>query len=377
MIKKITFLFLILFSTSALAWQPCMIFCDAGCGGQALGRLGGDVSLAMSQQTAQVQSLLQAINETTQEAINLGVDLGESWTTSTSDILSALDARTNKIELALIQNVKANEFGTDATVRSLVQTLKEKIIAENVSNNNTTLSDLAMPESGEVGVMSTQAIKESYLKAPLLAQEITDNQSIYANELKGGDESIAVTKKLSVSEETYRVINLISDHTLSDDKLTDIQRLFTMLSNPSPLPTLNEGDLLSISAQEYDLNRRIHNAKLAMINGIINRVIAEKAQLSDASWIRSFVERTSTEPGMSLSENLASKVNGRIDSNGWYLNIKLINDVGLNRELTYLSAEENVLLMRLTKRYEWRNKLYAMLLVEKSSLIKERLNNSL
>ena len=373
------FKILILFSalsSSAYGWQPCLPFCDAGCGGAALQAMGASVSSALQSQASANQQLLQGLNDTTQSTVSLGTDLVDAWTSDTMDLLGALDARTAKIELANTATIKAHEFSTDAINNVFVQTLREKYLAEKVSDNNRDFSVLAMPETGEILSNGADSIKESYLKSVQLGNEISNNQAIFSEELSASDTAIASNHRLMSNDDVYEGQIINSEKTYSQEELTNIQTLLTYLSNPHPLPIIPRKDLSSPKALEYELSRRVHNSKIAFVSAIVNQMISGRAQFSDPDFVRSYVSRSSSHPEMSMTETFDALVNGRITSDGWFMNIKIQTKTGLNREITYLKSEENALLFLLSQRREWRNQLLAILVTQGLSRKIDELDNT-
>lgn len=374
--KRLIIPILMALPTTTYAWVPCMPFCDAVCGGAALLAMGTSISAAMQNQASANQQLLYAINDTTQSTVSLGTDLADSWTTSTMDILSALDARTSKIELAQTTQIKEREYSTDALTNVFTQALREKYVAEKVSENNRMFSAMAMPETGEIGANAATPFKEAYFKSHQHAEEVATNQIQFGEELTPGDSSFAVNARLTSSEDVYKGHLIACEKTLSNDELNQMQTLITYISNPKPLPVLENAELSSSSGQEYELKRRVYNSKSQMFSTIVNEVVAHRAQFSSPDIVRSYVSRSSSEPKLSLNETLDSLIIGRVSSDGWYLNIKILNEVGLQREMTYLKAEENALLYMLSQRREWRNQLLAAIVIEELGQQEGRIKES-
>jgi hypothetical protein len=374
--KRLIILFLMGLPATSYAWAPCVPFCDAGCGGAAIQAMGTSISVAMQNQSSANQQLLQTINDTTQSTVSLGTDLVDSWTTSTMDILSALDARTSKIELAQTTQIKGREYSTDALTKVFTQALREKYLAEKVSENNRIFSETAMPETGEIGANAATPIKEAYFKLHQHAEEVATIQKQFAEEITPGDSSFAVNARLTSSDDVYKGHLLVCEKTLSNDELNQIQTLVTYISNPKPLPVLGNAELSSSGGQKYELKRRVYNAKSQMVSAIVNEVVAHRAQFASPDIVRSYVSRSSSEPELSLNEAFDSLIVGRVSSDGWYLNIKILNEVGLQREMTYLKAEENVLLYMLSQRREWRNQLLAAIAIEELGQLGGRMKES-
>jgi hypothetical protein len=151
----------------------------------------------------------------------------------------------------------------------------------------------------------------------------------------------------------------------------------TYLTNSKPLPILSERELSGPGAQNYELKRRIHNSTVELVSTVLNEVVSHKAQFAAPDFVRSYVSRSTTELELSLDETLSSLINGRISSEGWFLNIKLLNEVGLKREHLYLTAESNALLFQLTQKREWRNQLMAIVAMADLSKQANTLRNAL
>ncbi|MFA0809397.1 hypothetical protein [Microbulbifer epialgicus] len=375
-IQKVISCIFCFFPIMSFAWQPCMPFCDSACGGVALQGLGSSVASAMQSQASSNQNLLTAINDVTQSSVDFGVDMTDAWTSSSMDILSGLDARTSKIELAQAMQIKAYELSTDTINNIFVQSLREQYTARKVSENNLLFSENAMPETGEIGAIAALEFKEAYLKTHLHADETTKNQIHYGEEITPGDISIAQNKKISKSDEIFNSAKLYCEKTLSNEELNNFQVLISYITNPNPLPQYSANDLSSPKGQDYELNRKIYNAKVSIVSAIVYELISHRAQFSSPDWVRSYVDRSSNEPKLSITETFSSLVNGRTTSEGWYLNTKLMNETGLKRELTYLESERNALLFLLTQRREWRNQLLSIIALGNISKTGEELERT-
>lgn len=354
----------LLVPVTCFAWMPCMIFCDSGCGGAAITAMGSSVSAAQQSQTEANQRHLESINKVNQSVIDLGVDLSDKWTSATMDLLSAIDARTNKIELAETMSMKAKEYNTDTTNFITTESLKGLLIAENISANNADFSVASMPETGNICANAAPSRKEGYFKAFKLEEEILNVQEEYSNELNNIDQAYVATSRLSANEDIYNPALMVCEKTISDEDLRHMESLMLYLTNPFPLPSFPEKDWVSPDIQEYEIKRRLYNAKTKWVTGILNKVLASRAELSSSSWVQSYAHVPSSNSKISNTESISSLIEGRVSSDGWYLNIKSLNKPGLNRELVYLKAEENALLNLVSQRRELRNQLLSMLVIE-------------
>ncbi len=352
-------------SPAGYAWQPCLPFCDMACGGVALTELGVNVTAAMQQQTGTNKAHLQALSQVARSVVDLGVNSSNAWTNATRDQLSALDARTDRLQLAQLMAIKAGEVAADTLTNTFAAALRQAYVVERVSENQAMLGPSSMPETGEIGALAAADRKTAYLKSQQLVMEITGKQQTYINELKQGDTSIAVSARLSAVDGIDYEPLLEASQTLSDDNLNHQQAQLTYLTNPKPLPVLDDATRATPEGERYELARRVYNSNVMWIYAIADQLIASRAKLASADWVRSYAHRDSADTGLSFSESLGSLILGRISSEGWHANIKRQNETGLQRELTYLRAEENVLLFVLSQRRSWRNQLLALIVLQK------------
>lgn len=362
--KRLLFPLFLAFPGVSYAWIPCLPFCDAACGGAALTAMGTSIASAVQSQASTTQQLLQGTNETTQNMVSLGADLAGSWTSSTMDLLSGLDARTAKLELAETIQIKERQYSTDALTKVFTQALREKHVAEKVSENNNMFSETAQPETGEIAANAATPIKEAYFKSHQHAEAVAANQQQFADELNAGDSSYASSARLTSEEDIYASHLIVCEKTLTVDEINQMQTLVTYITNPKPLPVMPESQTASHKGQQYELKRKVHNAKRQMVSAIVNEIVAHRAEFASPDIVRSYISRSSQTPELSLGETFDSIITGRLSADGWYLNIKGLTKTGLQREMAYLQAEENYLLFMLSQRREWRNQLLATIAIE-------------
>ena len=366
MIKNISFhMFLMLLPSLAWSWIPCTPFCDAACGGAALGALGASVSSSMQTQGSANQQVFNGIKDVAQGTAAFGTSMAEAWTSTTLNNLSSLEAITARIELAQTMQLKGREFSTDLITQGFSDGIKNKFITEAVSQNIGEFSDYSAPETGEIGVLAANDIKRSYIMSHQHAEKMAISQKIFAEELTASDRSLATAKKSAKPDEIYESQIIFCQQTFSEAELSNMQNLITYITNQTPLPILGDKYLYLPSVQDYELERKVFNGKVSWVAAIVNEIIASRGQFASADWVRSYASRTSNEPKLSISESLNSLIRGRVTSDGWFLNIKSMNETGLQREMTYLKAEENALYFLLSQRREWRNQLLAMIAVGK------------
>lgn len=360
--KKISLLlFFVLYfiSASSLAWEPCVPFCDSECGGKALKNLGTSVADAMKKQYDMHIKLLESIKKTDQSIINLKEDLAETWTKSTADLIKALDSKTARIELKNLAKDKAiGCCGAKKQTQVLTDTIRNKQLLKKMDELDWTFSKKSQPESGEIGTKRAGQVKKSYNKSLQNAAEISKEQDAYIESKKPGNLSILTQQKLTEDIEMFNSALLFQRHTLSDEEMKSMQELVSDLTS-NMLPTPSSTDLLT--------EKRL-KLKEKWVRSILNTIVTSKQQLAATDWVRTYTARSSSESGMSYMETIASVIDGRIASEGWYIDMSSSNDVGLQREMTYLKAEENSLLFLLSQRREWRNQLLALIAATKSQV---------
>jgi len=356
---------LMLVSFKSIAWQPCQPFCDAGCGGAALLALGTSITGQSTTQTSANSTHLNGITNLINSYSQFGVDIVNLYTQDMMDTLSSLDARTNKIELALNQNQKTMVNMIDTKNNTIVNAFKESFIMKNVLDNNRQFSSHSIPESYILSANASPSIRTAYEKSENQIKEIAPIKQQYNNELDAVDHTLSIATKLDISDTEYNLNDLIESKTLADDKIKPLQKLVAYITNHKPLKKISADVMSTQVGADYELKRRQYNAKINYIQIILDRFIARKTQYMSDDWIQSYVFRSSIQPGMSFDESISSMIKGRLSSEGWYQNIKLLEAPGIRREITYLSAEENTLLYLLSELRESRNNLLALIALEK------------
>ncbi len=338
-----------------------MVFCDSGCGGKALTKLGAAVVKKAAKQTSSNAKHLKEINSVSNSTIQLGTDVTTGWIDANQAVLSALDARTNRIELAQIQNQKTKSRLTDHKLSTLVNTLKESLDAKNIEGNSQIIANkISQPETGNVGANSTAERRIGFEKSRKLVSEIAATRAVYKNQYQEHDQTMALQLKLTKPDEIFNPTDLVLKDTLSNDALNNLEELLSYLSFSKPLSVLPENKRASHKASQYELDRRNYNATITWIETIVDKNLARKAQFIDPSWAQSYVHRSSTESNMSFNESIAALIDGRVTADGWYLNLSTMTTIGLQRELTYLKAEENLLHFLSIEQAEMRNQLLAL-----------------
>ncbi|MFA0809395.1 hypothetical protein [Microbulbifer epialgicus] len=325
--------------------------------------------------TQALNASLQAVNTSLQATLNL----------NTQQLLQGLSASTNRIELSIHQNSKTVERMTDHTVKSMVSALKEVRIAEEIDKNNKIYSDeLAQPLSGEIGANRAPLLKEGLVHANQIWQKMTEDMDAWNNNTDDVDKAGKGMKKnllLSEDEDVWNPIPLVTQRQITAEESIDMQKLLTMLVNPVPLPKATDEQMAANpKASAYELERRIHNAKLGLIHAVLSKTIADKQPLipiSEEDWQKGYVMAEPDVNGkVSIMSMLESETIGRIGSEGWYQDIKTKTPAGIVREQVYQQAINNQLMLRLINQEEEELSMLALMAISEIEQSRPTLPNT-
>lgn len=341
-----------------------MPFCDSTCGAPALMSLGTSVQGAYAQQQSQLQSLGNEIGTANNDLLTFSQNYVNGITNDTFDRLTALDAATTRIESSWIQLIKAKENFSDFKVTEWNSAIKKYFNASQVAKHSKQFSDLSQPTTGDLGACSSAEIKRGNYRSQHVSGEIVSVQKRYLEEIRKGDTAIAIAIKNETDFVKSSPLNVMHDKSIPNDLLINLQGLFAYMVNPSPTPNIdNEG---SVRDDKDELEYRERNIALTWISSIAATVLAKRAVFDDLQCESSYVSKSSNDAGNSLHELWSSKIEGRITSEGYWGASKQLLPSGLHRELTYLKAEENMLLYERYKMRERRNELLAYLVAIKA-----------
>ncbi len=352
------FLLSLLLVGEAAAFEPCKPFCDSGCSVPALLKMGGTVSAAYGQMTTQNTVLNSSLVAVDAAIIEQATVLGATWFEQLSLSTSALGAQTSVWLLSEFMRAKTMADNTDNIAQNLYTSLKPLLLSAKVNDNNQTYLQNAMPETGEIFTNKAAHHKTALKKNDALHREILQRFIAYSAELQTGDESIAASIRASFNEKLFDISHFTTDSSLSDEEFSAYQDLFTFVVNTRPLPATSNGNKTDVLAV------KIYNAKLAFVMDAVLSLLVEQTQTIETDWVRSYMTRTSVATSISEVEGISGLVKGRLSSSGYYLDIKSLSTAGLQRELTYLKAEENYLLYQSNKKSQLNNNLLIIGLIQ-------------
>ena len=343
---------------SANAWQPCMPFCDASCGGAATLNWGMTVTGEYLNQASTNAQHLGAITQTSVAMSNMAAQLAASNTTNTAQLNIAIDNMTKK-NSALLESFKEIRVRTaDHITSTLTGALRQLVVAKATLENLQTFGPSAQTSTGDV--MACSANHKTILgeKAKRLILSANDIRSDYSSESTPGDQGV-VTEIANQLMDRTDIKSIFEKDTLSDKEAEDLHTFVLLTSQSEQLDlTLSEND---------SLDTRVYHAKLEWLQHLMSMPIIARTGLTSLDWVGRFVSRTCDEPVISKIEALSASVNGRLSSNHWFLEMKTKSKVGLLRELVYLQAEENEIIHNRFLIREARNQALALLVLENST----------
>jgi|TARA_R110002072_G_scaffold303138_2_gene495478 D-ribose pyranose/furanose isomerase RbsD len=312
--------------------------------------------------TQALNTSVQAVNTSLQATVNL----------NTQQLLQGLDASTNRIELSVQQNTKTAERMADHTVKTLVKTLKEVRVAEEVDENNKIYSDiLAQPLSGEIGANRAPLLKQGMVQSRQMWKQMAEDMYDWTNNTADVDQAGKGIKKAVLLKEgsaAWDPVPLITQRQITSTESINLQKLLTMLVNPVPLPSVTDEQMASSpKAADYEFDRRILNAKLGLAHSVLAKSIADKQPLipiSTNDWQKGYVMAEPDADGkVSVLSMLESETVGRLGSEGWYQDIKTKTPAGILREQVYQQAINNQLLLRLVEQDEQKLSMLALMAI--------------
>lgn len=355
----------IVFSNSAFSGcDPCIQAAAQSANVQMTSSINTVTSSVQSNVSATqaLNSSLQAVNSSLQSTINLNSQ-------QTSQGLSAATAR---IELSIHQNTKTIERMADHTVQSMVSALKDVRVAEQVDKNNRTYSNqMAQPASGVIGANRAPLLKEGLAQSRQIWRKMADNMHTWntnTEDVGSAGKGIKKAVLLTEGDEVWNPVPLITKRQITSEESLNMQKLLTMLVNPVPLPAATGEQLISNpKAAEYELKRKLLNAKLGLAHSVMAKSLADKQPLIPMSvddWQMGYVMAVPDENGkVSVMSMLESETIGRLGAEGWYQDIKTKTPAGILREQVYQQAINNQLLLRLVEQDEQKLAMLALMAI--------------
>ena len=341
--------------------QPFNVRATGGC--DLCIKAAAEAAAAQIQAAVNVTNAAVEANVAATQALNTTVQASTATLQSLIQInsqqyLSGLSAATHKIELAIQQNTETGNRLTDHLVTSLVTLFKQLHLAEQVDNNNKTYHPkMAQPVSGDIGANRASLLKQSFVQTKQIFAQMVADMRVYSNDTDdvntaGG--SIKVGALLAEKDQVFDPLPFLLQDRLSDEESLNFQRLLTIMFNPVPLKAATAEQMASDpNAVAYELDRQLHNVKTGMAHAVFADMVAAKSAtlpMSTTDWQQGYVNITPDENGnVSQAEFIKAEAEGRLLSEGWFLNVKSMSEAGILREQVYQQSINNYLLVEQLK----------------------------
>jgi len=181
-----------------------------------------------------------------------------------------------------------------------------------------------------------------------------------------GMEYRVVLDRVNQDKENLRIDNWFrKDATLTDIEVDQLNWMTATVSNAIPLPNVSERSALSdTKSPPYEVERRIWNSRVASLQQVVSDQITDRTALVEPDWIEGYAGDPSTDK-ISILESLSREIDGRLETPGWFQNVKQMPKSGLKREMNYLLAIENKLIYELVERINHKNRLLSLSLAKK------------
>ena len=327
---------LMLSSSTAFAWTPCMPFCDGTCSVPQINSLASQFSSGITGLGVLHQSQLQQ-NRT------------------------SIDGFAKRISAEIVRNTKAATNLHTHIVNSLAETNKEITAAKNALNVHDQLDESSQPASGVVGSCKTEALKTAFVQNKQITTALNTQLRAHNDSEPGSKRILSrqIAKLATKDDDHFNPIPIIHANTLTQGQIDKLTFYITAITNPDPLPKMMMSDVAKSNAMGYELHRRIWNVKQQIVQDILVTQITSRSPTMPSDWVEAYAG-TKPTGNISLYEAFDREISGRLSTPGWFLDIKQKNQSGLKREMVYLKSIENRLLYEIAKRKAQRNRILAI-----------------
>lgn len=333
-----------------------MPFCDAGCGGAAITSWGSTYSSGVNNVDRSFVQVGDSTDNVVSTLTSVGADIGQLVTDNTFDITSSLSAATNIIKVAHVQQIKSNERLTDHLLTNISVMMKDLFRGEEVIKINDMMGNSAQPATGELSVNMISDLKKGVIKSRKMTDIKIDKFDEYQHGIAPSENSALESRRLVEGIDVDVIIAMLDDGHVAEESKA-IEEIFTYLIDKNlgkTNPTNDSKILVS------DLTRK---SKLAYVYGSLLSSLSYKAKNIDPSSASHYFSGNVAE-AISIDEYLLGLIDGRLMSNQWFLNIKLMNNAGLIRERLYLRAEEAAIQFLISNLKESSNNILALSVAE-------------
>ena len=140
----------------------------------------------------------------------------------------------------------------------------------------------------------------------------------------------------------------------------------TLLIEDAPLEPATPQQMSSDSgAAQYELDRRVYNAKSQMLFSVLADYLASRIQVYDhenTDWDTSYAALLESGPEGNVSEIqlLENEIVGKLGTSVWHENVVKLNRAGLLRERISIQTQRNLMLLKLVRQEEQRGIMEAL-----------------
>lgn len=332
--------------------------CDTSCGGKALTQMGNESTAEISKLNSTLVNRNTELQSAINAAVNFGVktngQLNNNMYNSATGLLHGLEGFTSAIVKEYARRTKARVNISDNRVLQVAGAYRQQLITEEKIENDKVFGLLAQPASGDIGADRATLWKKAQVNYNQLVIELKKKSDEYNTSNGGanaGFQNIGSTSKLNSLndfEANNTKYNLWEKYgPLSDEESSALINASLLIVNPYPLSESSSNKSSSPEFASYDIKRKAHNSKAAVIQSVLLGSAIFNTQLIDLSSVSSgyAAEIIPGDKGLnSLNDFYLSEIDGRLNNSGWFLNIKQLPPAGLNRELAYIRALKSKLL---------------------------------
>lgn len=245
---------------------------------------------------------------------------------------------------------------------TIVETLEQSLVSDYANERALDFDEsVALPMSAEVGVQRAKRLRDGYAQSNQMWSKFVDEMAKW-NDGSPDDVSRKRTESLNKEDaETWDIMPLLTKSQITEKESKDAQKLITILVNPDPLRQSLEGK----ENHEYDLKRKLHNAKLGIVHSVLAKSISERMELvpiSEKNWAVNYVTAYPGKEGMtSVLSALESDTLGKLVTPEWYVDINTKSRAGVLREQVFQQAINNQILLKMLEQEEQKLTMLALL----------------
>lgn len=372
-----------------------LLFIISAYSGQLFAGCDSCMQAAAQSANTSITTAVKQVDASTQNAVTQTKALTQAIKTAETSIvtilnanhqqyLQSLSAAASQIVGQIAIDTKTLTNLSDHELKSLVQTLSEVTTAKlKIENDKEFSPTLAQPASGDIMSDRTIFLKEGRVQQEQLTQAIMDAIHTYNDEGldKDGGMSRRITSALASEDDDAFDASSLSNTTLIKDPVSaeNIKKHIMLITNAEPVPRLTGNQSTKPNAADYELNRKVWNARMEITQQIlVEEMLSKTGTIKSGDWQNGYMGEVENDSNgnTSLIEAMRGEVDGRLMTPGWYQNMKEMSTTGVTRELVYQGATQLKLMYMLLKKTDASLRLAALRATIKLDHDKTALNNA-